>query len=176
MTKSTRLYLSILLYLFAVLITLFALGCKSLERRCIERFPASIDHNYSLIVKDTTIPEFKLSGLSGPCPDWFKQLPADGKQTIIAEDEKAQIRASRGKNGNIALEAFFKAQNIKGANKSESSLINQRMHIPCDCNDQIKAAKWNLIVDMLFVISILVILGVGGYYYWKHYRKGKPYA
>lgn len=174
--KNVRLCAITLLIIIVTLILLSVSGCKSLEKRCIAKFPASINHNYSLIIRDTTIPEYKISGNGGPCPDWFKQLPEDGKQTIVAEDEKAQIRASRGKNGNIALEALFKAQNLKGANKSESSRTDQVMHLPCDCSDQIKAAKWNLIVDILFVSSIIVILGIGGYYYWKHYKKGKPYA
>jgi hypothetical protein len=153
---------------FLLLLIVSVSSCKSLEKRCLAKFPASIDHNYSLIIEDSTIPESKLNGNTWPCPEWYNKLPEDGKPVIIAEDDKAQLQAARGKDGKIDLTALVKSQTIKGAKKSESNSINRVMHLPCDCDELVKAAKFDLLIDIGFGCLVLLIVGAGVYFFWKN--------
>jgi hypothetical protein len=150
-----------------ILMGLFT-GCKSLEQKCAERFPPSINREFRIEIRDTTLPEHRLAGKAGPCPEWFNNLPSDGAPVVIAEDNKSQIRAKRGKNGSIALEAIINPQNIGRTNTTETTREEQVIQPPCDCKAAIVSAKWNLTYKLTGIFGICLLIAVGSTIYLVH--------
>lgn len=154
--------------LAGMMLVMLATGCKSLEQKCAERFPPSINREFKIEISDTTIPEHRLAGTAGPCPEWFNMLPSDGAPVVISEDSKAQIRASRKKNGMIALQAIMNSQTIGKTKTTETTREKQVVQPPCDCKAAIGSAKWNLTYKLTGMFSICLVIAVATTIYLVH--------
>jgi hypothetical protein len=152
-----------LLMLVLALLAVFAIccsSCKSLDKRCSERFPPSLNSRSYFFSKDTLLPPSSLN-TAIPCPEFGKTLPSSGKKVILAENDNSRITAERKSNGEIVLEALTKPRKFSQAQTIQSKETTQNI---CDCSEQIKkavkSAKFDLVNDSFTFLAIaLVVIG-----------------
>lgn len=146
-----------LFMLILALIAVFVIccsSCKSLDKKCAERFPPSVSSRSFFLSKDTILPPSSLN-TALPCPEMARTLPSSGKKVILAEDDNTRITAEKKSNGEILLEALTKPKKFSQAQTFESKETTQNI---CDCSDDIKnavkSAKFDLITDSLTFLAI----------------------
>lgn len=150
----TTIYVLLLLALLTALI-LTCSSCKSLAKRCSEQFPPELVARTMYLSSNTELPGSSLN-LKSPCDELLKKLPESGEPVILGEDENTRLTGKKDSAGNLLLEALAKPKTIPKTRVFQSS--DSKQTIPCDCSEDIKAAKWDMITDSLTYLGIGVLV------------------
>lgn len=158
----------VVLSIIITLLIFWLSGCKSLEQKCADRFPPSVNsiREYRIEKTDTTLPRVTLNSVID-CPDFAQQIPK-GKKLLLGEKDNVKLYASKGHNNELLLEAIREKSKIEQTKTTKSTSIENKTVITTPASKGEKES-WiqRQLKPFISLLAFVVFGGLSGYIgYW----------